>query len=459
MRALDKTCLLLLSALVSAGPAAAAAANWPSFRGASASGIADGENPPVSWDGEKMSNVKWKTAIPGLGHSSPVVWGDRIFLTTAMGAEKDPVLRTGLYGDVDPVENESAQTWKIYALDKATGKILWERTASQGPFKVKRHPKATHANSTPATDGKHVVALFGSEGLFCYDMDGKLLWKHDLGVLDAGWFFNPSYQWEHGSSPIIYKNLAIVQADIQNGSFIAAYDLGDGHEVWKTTRDEIPSWATPTIWPGKDGAELVTNATHFVRGYDPATGKELWRLKNGSEIAVATPATSADLVFVTCGYRPVQPIFAIKRGGSGDVTLKENETSNSAVAWAKARGGTYMPTPIAYGDHLYTLSNDGTLTCYAAKTGEKIYQSRVGGKGAAFTASPVAADGRLYLASEDGMVFVVKAGPEYSELAVNPMGAVMMATPAISDGMIFIRTRGELFGIAQAKVETKAASK
>jgi len=427
------------------------AANWPTFRGPAASGIADGEKTPETWDGVKMTNVRWKTAIPGLGHSSPVVWGGKVFVTTAVGTEKDPVLRTGLYGDVDPVENESPQTWKVYALDKATGKVLWERTAFEGPFKVKRHMKATHANSTPATDGKRVVALFGSEGLYCYDMDGKLLWKKDLGVLDAGWFFNPSYQWEYASSPIIYKETVIVQADIQKGSFLAAYDLGDGHEVWRTTRDEIPSWATPTLWEGKERVELVTNATRFVRGYDPATGKELWRLKNGSEISVATPVPSQDLVFVTNGYRPVQPIFAIRRGASGDITPKESETSSASVAWAKSRGGTYMPTPIAYGEHFYTLSNDGTLTCYAALTGERVYQSRVGGKGAAFTASPVAANGKLYLASEDGMVFVVKAGPQYAELAVNQMGAVMMATPAISDGTIFIRTRGELFAIGEAK--------
>ncbi|HET6373543.1 MAG TPA: PQQ-binding-like beta-propeller repeat protein [Candidatus Polarisedimenticolia bacterium] len=427
------------------------AGNWPSFRGPSATGIGEGEKPPVTWDAEKMTTVVWKTPIPGLGHSSPIVWGDRVFLTTSVGTEKEPMFRPGLYGDVDSVENESPQTWKVLALDRATGKILWEKTAYEGPFKVKRHLKATHANSTPATDGKRLVALFGSEGLYCYDLEGKLLWKKDLGLLDAGWFFNPSYQWEYGSSPVIYKDLVIVQADIQKGSFIAAYDLKDGHEVWKTTRDEIPSWGTPTLWEGKNGVELVTNATRFIRGYDPMTGKELWRLKNGSEISVATPVPTADLIFLSNGYRPVQPIVAIRPGSTGDISLKEGETSSAAVAWAKSRGGTYLPTPIAYGDQFYTLSNDGTLTCYGAKTGEKVYQVRVGGKGASFSASPVAADGKLYLASEDGMVFVVKTGPEYSEVAVNQMGEVMMATPAISGGMLLIRTRGNLFGIAEKK--------
>jgi outer membrane protein assembly factor BamB len=401
-----------------------------------------------------MTSIRWKPPIPGLGHSSPVVWADRVFVTTSVGSEKDPTFRPGLYGDVDSVENESPQVWKVFALDKKTGKILWERTAFEGPIQVKRHLKSTHANSTPATDGKHLVVLFGSEGLYCYDLEGKLLWKKDLGVMDNGWFFNPAYQWEQASSPVIYKDRVIVQADMQKGSFIAAYDLSDGHEVWKTQRDEIPSWSTPTIWEGKaPGASdtLVTNATRFVRGYDAMTGKELWRIKNGSEISVATPVPAKDLIYVTDGYRPVQPIFAIKQGGDGDVSLKEGETSNSTIAWAKSRGGTYLPTPIAYGDYFYTLSNDGTLTCYGALTGEKVYQSRVGGKGASFSASPVAADGNLYLASEDGMVFVVKAGAVYTEVAVNPMGEVMMATPAISDGMLLVRTKSNLYGIAETK--------
>ena len=211
---------------------------------------------------------------------------------------------------------------------------------------------------------------------------------------------------------------------------------------------------TLVLWEGKtpDRADtLVTNATRFVRGYDAMSGKELWRIKNGSEISVATPVPAKDLIYVTDGYRPVQPIFAIKPGGDGDVSLKEGETSNSTIAWAKSRGGTYLPTPIAYGDYFYTLSNDGTLSCYGALTGEKVYQARVGGKGASFSASPVAADGNLYLASEDGMVFVVKAGAVYTEVSVNQMGEVMMATPAISDGMLLVRTRSNLYGIAETK--------
>jgi outer membrane protein assembly factor BamB len=313
--------------------------------------------------------------------------------------------------------------------------------------------KATHANSTPATDGEHVVALFGSAGLYCYGVDGELMWKQDLGVLDAGWFYDPSYQWEYGASPILYKNLVIVQADVQKGSFIAAYDLADGRQVWRTERDEIPSWATPSVFESGKRPELVTNATRQVRGYDPATGKELWRLAGNSEIVTPTPIAAHGLAYVTSGYAPIQPIYAIRLGAaSGDITLPEGKEASDAIAWRKMRGGPYMPTPIVVGDHLYTCSNNGILTAYDAKTGAQVYRERIAGtKSVAFTASPVAAGGNLYFPSEDGEVYVVKAGPKFELLATNPMGEVLMATPAIVDGTILVRGRHHLFAIGEAK--------
>ena len=450
--------LLLLApfvALLGSPVAAAPPPAWPSFRGPQASGVASGPA-PTTWNAPAGTAVLWKTPIPGLAHSSPVVWGDRVFVTTAVSSEKDPAFRHGLYGDVDSVEVKAEHSWRVLALDRRTGKVLWERVAHSGVPKVKRHTKATHANSTPATDGKHVVALFGSAGLYCYTVDGELLWKQDLGVLDAGWFYDPSYQWEHGSSPIIHKNLAIVQADLQKGSFIAAYDLADGRQVWRTEREEIPSWATPTVFETATRAELVTNATKHVRGYDPATGKELWRLAGNSEIVTPTPIAAHGLAYVTAGYSPIQPIYAIKLGAAnGDITLAEGKESSETIAWSKKRGGPYMPTPIVYGDHLYTCANNGTLTAYDAKTGTQIYRERIaGGKGVAFTASPVAADGKLYFASEDGDVYVVKAGPKFELLATNPMGEVLMATPSIVDGTILIRARHHLFAIGEAAPAT-----
>ena len=426
----------------------AVALNWPSFRGQNASGIADGQMPPTSWDAEKGINVIWKTPIPGLGHACPIVWGDRIFVTTAVSGDPNSKFRPGQYGDVDSVNDSSVHSWRVYCIDKRTGKIVWERTAHEGVPKVKRHTKGSHANSTPATDGTHVVACFGSEGLYCYDFNGKLLWKRDLGVLDSGWFFDPDYQWGFASSPIIYKNLTIIQCDAGKNSFIAAYGLEDGNRVWLTPREEVPSWATPTVYEGKSRSEVVTNATKFVRGYDPLTGKELWRLGRNSEITVGTPVCGNGLIFVTGGYPPIRPVYAIRPGASGDITLEKGKSSNQSIAWSNEKNGTYMPSPIVYSDCLYTCANSGLVTCYDAKTGKQHYQERVRGRGG-YTASPVAADGKLYFTSEDGGVQVVKAGPKLELLSSNPIGDVCMATPAISDGMIFIRSQHYLFGIGR----------
>lgn len=435
----------------------AGAQNWPQFRGPGASGVVEGAAAVVTWDAEKSVNTRWKTAIPGLAHSSPVIWGDKVFVTTAVTSAAKNETRFGLYGDVAPVKDDPKHTWKIYALDKRTGKITWERTASEGLPKVKRHPKSTHADSTPATDGKYLVVLFGSEGLYVYDLKGKLIWKQHLGVLDSGWFYDPDYQWEHGSSPIIYKNLVIIQADVQKNSFISAYNLKTGKLAWKSPREEIPSWGTPTVYEGRSRAELITNGSKAVRGYDPFTGKELWRLSPNSEITTPTPFVAHDLIFVTSGYAPIQPIYAIRPGANGDISLKDGQESSDAIAWSKKRGGPYMPTPIVYGDLLYTCSNQGILTAYNAKRGERIYQERLGGKGGAFTASPVASDGKIYLSSEDGDVFVVKAGPKYELLARNPVGQVMMATPAISDGLVIVRGISHIFAFG-ATPDAKAQS-
>ncbi len=426
----------------------AQAQNWPQFRGPGATGVVEGSAAAVSWDAQKAVNTRWKTKIPGLAHSSPVIWGNKVFITTAVTSAAKDETRYGLYGDVAPVKDDPKHTWKVYALDKQTGKILWERVAYEGIPRVKRHPKSTHADSTPVTNGKYLIAFFGSHGMYAYNLNGKLLWKQDLGIFDAGWFYDPDYQWEYGSSPVIYKDLVIVQADVQKDSYIAAYSLKNGKLVWKTLRDEISSWGSPTVYEGKTRAELITNGSRAIRGYDPATGKELWRLTPNSEVTTPTPFVAHDLIFVTSGYRPIQPIYAIKLGANGDISLKEGKDKNEFIAWSKTRGGPYMPTPVVYGDLLYTCSNQGVLTAYNAKTGERVYQERLGGKGGAFTASPVASDGKLYLSSEDGEVFVVKTGPKYELLSTNPVGEVMMATPAISDGLLIVRGVNHVYAFA-----------
>jgi len=423
--------------------------HWPSFRGPNASGVSDGHPTPVKWNAPSGESVLWKTPIPGVAVSSPVVWGDRVFVSTAVSSDPHATIRTGLYGDVEPSSDLSRHSWRLVALDKRTGKVLWERVAHEGVPRTKRHPKSSQASPTPVTDGRHVVVSFGSEGLYTYDVDGKLLWKRDLGVLNAGWFYDPDYEWGVGSSPIIWKSSVIVQCDIQKNSFIAAFDVATGQPLWRTPREEIPSWSTPAIYEGNGRAELVTQATNFTRGYDPSTGQELWRLAGNSEITIPTPIIGANLIIVTNGYRGVQPIYAIKPGAKGDITLKGEQTQSEFIAWSTKRGGPYIPTPLIYRDQLYVCSNNGVLSAYDARIGQRLYQERLGGTGGSFSASPVAADGKIYLASEDGDVFVIKAGPTYELLATNSMGEALMATPAISEGLIIIRGLKDVFAIGQ----------
>jgi len=248
--------------------------------------------------------------------------------------------------------------------------------------------------------------------------------------------------------------LVIVQADIQKDSFIAAYNLKNGKLVWKTPREEVSSWGTPTIYEGTTRTELIANGSKAIRGYDPMTGRELWRLTPNSEITTPTPFAARNLIYVTSGYAPIQPIYAIKPGATGDISLKDGAVSNEFIAWSKQRGGPYMPTPVVYGDILYTCSNQGVLTAYKADTGDRLYQERLGGKGGAFTSSPVASDNKLYLLSEDGDIFVVKTGPKYELLATNPVGEVMMASAAISDGLLIVRGLNHVFAFGESSTSS-----
>ncbi len=447
--------ILALSALLLAA-SSANAVNWPAFRGANAAGTADGAGPPLEWNSEDGTHVRWKTPIPGRAHSSPVIWGQRIYLTTAVRSQPEKEFRHGLYGDVDSEADLPAYTWRLLAIDKNSGKVLFDHPVHSGKPSASHHIKATQANASPVTDGQTIIASLGSEGLYAFAMDGKQLWRQDLGLLDTGWFFDPSYQWGHASSPVIHDGKVILQVDRSSDSFIAAFSLADGKQLWKTQRDNLPSWGTPTLLPAGDGFELVANGSKQIRGYDPESGKELWRLGPNSEVTVGTPVVGHGMVFVTGGYPPVRPIYALKPGGRGDLTLAEGETSSAHVAWSTTRGGTYMPTPLIYGDHLYMTANNGVLTCYDAKTGEQIYRQRLSKGSAAFSGSPVAADGRIYFASEDGDIYVVKAGAEYELLASNSLPEVIMTTPAITDGMLVVRGISNLYGLGEPPQEAPA---
>ena len=434
---------LVLSAAVAAGPS-----DWPSFRGPRASGIADGHNPPTAWDGEQGTNVKWKTPIPGLAHASPIVWGDRVYVTSAVSSDPDPYLRVGMYGESPDHPEKIVHNFNLYCLDRSTGKIIWQQTAHSGIPQVKRHIKGTHANSTPATDGKHLVAFFGSEGLYCYDMDGKLLWKQDLGYLDSGALDAPEIQWGFGSSPTICQNKVIVLCDVNNQSFIAAFNIDTGKEIWRTLRDDVPGWGTPTVVEHGGRTQVIVNGWHRIAGYDVNTGAELWWMRGGGDIPVPTPIVAHGLVFITNAHGRMSPIYAIRLDAEGDISLEDGQTSNEYVVWSRPRRGAYIPTPIVYGDHLYIGNDVGILTCYDAKTGEQVYRQRIAGRRDAYSASPVAADGRLYFTTEEGHIHVLKAGAEFELLASNSMGGVCLATPAISNQMMIVRTSKHLYGIA-----------
>jgi outer membrane protein assembly factor BamB len=442
--------LLLLAPMLAPARAtigARAGLDWPSFRGIGAAGVSDGKPTPTTWDIPSGKGVKWKTAIPGLGHSSPIVWGNQVFVATATSEGGDENLKVGLYGNITPVEDRTVKVWKVICLDKKTGTVRWQRDLHRGVPAIKRHTKATHANSTLATDGTRIVAFLGSEGLHALDVNGHPLWKQDLGVLDSGFFRAPEAQWGFASSPVIHEGRVIVQADVQKGSFVAAFDIETGKELWRTPRADVPTWSTPAVYKGPGTAQVVVNGFKHAGGYDLRNGKEIWKLTGGGDIPVPTPLVGEGFFYLTSAHGPLAPIYAIKTTATGDISLAEGATSGEHVAWSQTRDGAYMQTPIVYRGLLYVCRDNGVLSVYDARTGERKYQQRLADGQTGFTASAVAADGKVYYTSEEGGVFVLKAGPVFELLAENALGEVAMATPAISEGTLFFRTRGHLVAI------------
>jgi outer membrane protein assembly factor BamB len=417
--------------------------DWPSFRGPGATGVADGQNLPGDWDVKGGRNVRWKSEVPGVGHSSPIVWGDRVFVTTAVPAE-DPTLVLGDKGGIDLASDKPPISWRLLCFDAKDGKHLWEREAQAGEPRAARHVKSSHSNPTPVTDGKTVVALFASGTLAAFDVDGTPRWKVDLGTLNPGLLGDPKSEWGQGSSPVIFENLAIVQVDKHAGSFLAAYDLATGKPAWRVERDERPVWATPTLHRAGGRAELLVVGGYHVRGYDPRTGKELWRFKDVAEVKTPTPFVSDGLAIFAGGYRG-RPLFAIKTGADGDVSVPENSKAGPFLAWRTEPGGPYTTTPLAYRDLLYAVRDEGVLGVYEVKTGALVYRERTG---TTHSASPVASDGKVYLAGEDGQLLVLRAGRSFELLTRIDMGETVFATPAISRGTLYVRTRSHLYAIA-----------
>ncbi len=420
--------------------------DWPSFRGPGARGVADGEGLPVSWDVASGKNIHWTVAIPGVGHASPVVWKDRIFLISAVGPE-NPQQLLGKQGGSDIAGDMTPHSWRIFCVDAGKGEILWEKEVYSGVPRAERHGKGSYANATPATDGKTVVAIFGSQGMAAFDLDGALKWKTDLGVLDGGLHRDVTSSWGHGSSPVISDGRVFVQIDRHSDSFLAAFDVETGERIWTVSRDEWPVWATPTLVETADRTELIVQGGRYARAYDPATGKELWRLEDDAKVKIPTPFVSDGVIVLAGGFRG-RPMFAVRPGGSGDITLAEGATGNDFVAWHSEPGGPYTCTPLAYRGLLYTIRDTGVFHVHDLKTGELIHSLRTQ---AAHSASPVASDGHLFVTSEDGEVLVYRAGREPELLARNAMGEPCLATPAIAQGTLFVRTMRHLFAIGEKK--------
>ncbi len=431
--------------------AASANERWPQFRGPSATGVADDPRLPDTWS--KTENVAWATEIPGTGWSSPVVWGDNIFVTTVISKEAKEAPKKGLYFGGERKAALDEHRWVVYCVDWKTGKIRWEREVHKGAPAHSRHLKNSYASETPVTDGERVYAYFGNIGLFCFDMNGKPLWSKKWGAFDT------RYGWGTAASPVLHKNRIYVVNDNEQESFIIALDKKTGNQVWRVNREEGSNWATPYIWENPLRTEIITPGTKRVRSYD-LDGKLLWELSGMSSIAIPTPFSQFGLVYVASGYVGDQhrPVYAIRAGASGDISLKEGETSNKHIAWYQPQAGPYNPSPIVYGDYYYTLLDRGFVTCHNAKTGQEVYgKQRMEAGAGAFTSSPWAYNGKIFCLSEDGDTFVIQAGPEYKLVGKNSLDEMCMATPAIARGSLIIRTASKLYRITRTAAQ-KAAS-
>ena len=447
-----RTVLILLLAS-SQVPRLLADDNWPQFRGPQALGVVEGKGLPTSWSTTR--NVVWKTDIPGSGWSSPIVWGDKIFVTSVIreGTPEKPI--KGLYFGGDRLKPPTdIHRWMVYCLDWSSGKMVWEREAHKGVPETSHHVKNTYASETPVTDGERVYAYFGNVGLFCYDLDGKELWSQKFGA------FPTVFGWGTAASPVLHKDRVYVLNDNEKQSFLVALDKVTGKEVWRVDRDEKSNWATPLVWENQKRTEIVTCGKNKVRSYD-LDGKLLWQLGGMSSIVIPTPLAESGLLYISSGYvlDTTRPVFAIRPGAAGDITLKEGETSNAFVAWYRKQAGPYNPSPLVYGDFLYVLYDRGLLSCYDAWTGKEIYtKKRIDPKANAFTSSPWAYDGKIFCLSEDGDTFVIKAGPKYELLGKNSLEEMCMATPAIARSSLIIRTISKIYRIQEGAAASEKRS-
>ena len=420
------------------------AEDWPQFRGPNASGLAVDKATVTSWDVEKGMNVLFQKGVPGVAHSSPIVCGDRVYLTTAV-APSDPKLKLGLYGEVGSAPKDPKQEWRILAFDKKSGELIYNKLGHEAVPRSQRHPKATQCNSTPATDGKFIVAYFGSEGIFCFDMEGELQWKKDLGEMNSGFFKMPTAQWGFASSPIIHEGKAVILCDVQKDSFLGVIDLTSGDWEWKKERSDVPTWSTPSIAKVGETTQILVNGWRHTGAYDFKTGEEVWKLSGGGDIPVPTPVVGEKFAYFTSAHGRFRPMRAIRLRAKGDITPSAVKEVNEHIPWVHHRMGNYMQTPLLVGKHLYGCNDRGVLTCFSAQDGAILFSERLPASG--FSASLVSDGSHLYVSSEFGEVWVVKVGPKYEEVGRVKLSGNCMATPAISEGVIYFRTEKSLIAL------------
>lgn len=451
--------LTLLVAVVCLAPVNGG--DWPQFRGPGGAGLADDATLPAEWSAEK--NLQWKIKVPGVAWSAPIIWGDKMFVTTAV-TDNQPRPRAG-FGGGRPGGGgfgrpsrppDQMYRFEVHCLDRATGKVLWKEVALEAKPRIPTHSSNTYATETPVTDGERVYAYFGMTGLFCFDFSGKLVWKKDLGS------YSMMAGWGTASSPVLEGDRLFIQCDNEEKSFLAALDKKTGDELWKVTRDEKSTWASPCVWRNKQRTELVA-AGSKVRSYDPATGKVLWELSLGFGRPSATPVADEERLYVGMSGSSGRfgggggagresgfgagPLFAVKAGASGDITPAKGETASKGVAWSQPKAGPSMASPLVYRGHVYVLERGGMLSCYDAKTGKPAYEKERLPAARSFWASPVAGDGKVYCLDEDGQMFVLQAGPEFKVLGKNKLDDMFWSTPAAAGGAIFLRGVDHLYCI------------
>ena len=419
------------------------AAQWPQFRGPGATGVAANASLPDTWS--RSNNVLWRTEIPGVGWSSPILWKNTIFLTSVLRAQGGEAAKPGLYFGGERPAPSDEHRWIVMAVDFTSGRLLWQQEVHRGVPVQSRHLKNSYASETPTTDGERVYALFGNVGLFAYTMDGTLAWRRVAPARTT------RYGWGTAASPVLHDGRLYVLDDNEEQSSLQAIDARTGKEVWRIERPNETNWATPFVWRHALRTEVVVAATGSIQSYD-LDGRVLWTLRGMSSIAIPTPFESGGLLYVASGYvgDQARPVYAIRPGGSGDISLHQGETSNRFVAWTLPQGAPYNPSPIVYDGIYYTLLDRGFLTAHDARTGSEIYgRQRIDPVGVGFTASPWAANGRIYLLNEDGDTYVIRAGPKYELLAKNPLGEMAMASPAVASGSLILRTAQALYRIGK----------